>query len=359
MEKLLKYAFIILPLLMIGGSIHCQQNGPVFPYKYQEKSGLIDRAGNIILSPLYEDIEVFANPRFNNYTLFRNNDKYGLIDKTGTVVLPAIHERITYNGNGGFVWYYEDNYRDEGVHMYSTKSGEQIFYSDSMRVREVLGQDSYFVEVQSPDMSVKYILNEAGKRLFDIPRYRIFRIDYPEEECPLLSYGDRYRSTFFDCYGNPTTFDEYLEKYDVEEQDIDFMDMDVEMDDSPTILSKTEVQNRLPAYKVHELVVRHDQLISIVVSKDYRYGLVDISGAVLLELKYAQASVNQGYISVRENAKMGLFSITGEEILPVAFQSIYPKFQRSSYFFVTTHSGYSGYADFRGHVYLPTEAFNN
>ena len=59
--------------------------------KENDKYGIIDEKGNVLLKPEYEFLEIAAP----DLLVFKNNDKYGYIDKKGKEVIPAQYDEVT------------------------------------------------------------------------------------------------------------------------------------------------------------------------------------------------------------------------------------------------------------------------
>jgi hypothetical protein len=63
------------------------------------KYGLIDTMGNIILTPVYQELWVATK---ENIVVAKLNSKYGLLDENGKVVLPFVYDEMKcYSYNGG------------------------------------------------------------------------------------------------------------------------------------------------------------------------------------------------------------------------------------------------------------------
>lgn len=68
--------------------------------KENDKYGIIDEKGNILLKSEYEFLEIAAP----DLLVFKNNDKYGYIDKKGKEVIPARYDEVTsFFGNRAMV----------------------------------------------------------------------------------------------------------------------------------------------------------------------------------------------------------------------------------------------------------------
>jgi len=101
----------------------------VFPFSYQNKKGLVDLDGKVILEPTYQDITFFENQQ----------------------------------QNGAYCWYYDDDPNWKGLHILALDTGKEIYQSDSLRFEKVLGQKSFFPVVEDQQTSISYVLNKSGK----------------------------------------------------------------------------------------------------------------------------------------------------------------------------------------------------
>lgn len=62
-----------------------------YPIKINQKWGLMDATGKIVVSPKYE---VIGTPQTFGYTLMQEKQKVGLLDSRGNILLPAAYEEI-------------------------------------------------------------------------------------------------------------------------------------------------------------------------------------------------------------------------------------------------------------------------
>ncbi|MEM6723423.1 MAG: WG repeat-containing protein [Bacteroidota bacterium] len=70
-----------------------------FPFRENDRWGLIDASGNVFLPPVYQAIGAFEG----DYAIFQIDDQVGLINKAGQEILPARFEDIQVIGSGVFL----------------------------------------------------------------------------------------------------------------------------------------------------------------------------------------------------------------------------------------------------------------
>jgi hypothetical protein len=343
--------------------LQAQTDEIAFPYSYQDKFGLVSTAGDIILEPTYNNIGVFQNLHHNDFTIFFQDGKYGILDKTGQEVIPANIDRLDYDGNGGFVWYYEDHPNMLGLKVYSLEAKKVVAAYENERAWEALGTGPYFLWIKDANTQDGFVINTEGTPLFEVPNGMIVSLEYPNSECPLFWVRNTYgvpRHTYYECTGTPVSLDDYYEKYEyeAEEEMPDFVDQSVwEEGGTSTAPSQQEIQTRFPELKIKKLVLdQSNSLVSIIArDQNQQYGLIDVNGNELMPFEFSSIVVSQGYLRTSKYAFKGLHTLSGKEVFPTVYGRIeyYP--QDHGYFRVYTHTGYMGYGTVYGKVYLPKD----
>ncbi len=86
-RKLLFQSFFLF--LLLANHVLVAQNH--YPVKINQKWGLMNAQGEIVVAPQYE---VIGMPQAFGYTQMQQNEKVGLLDKRGNILIPAIYEEI-------------------------------------------------------------------------------------------------------------------------------------------------------------------------------------------------------------------------------------------------------------------------
>jgi len=338
----------------------------VFPFSYQNKKGLVDLDGKVILEPTYQYITFFENQQFNKYSLFfdQNTKASGIINHQGEVVIEAKYSRLHYDQNGAYCWYYDDDPNWKGLHILALDTGKEIYQSDSLRFEKVLGQKSFFPVVEDQQTSISYVLNKSGKVIAEISSSFEPKMKYADEECPLIWASANYRgqkSLYFECDGTPTSLTAYENKYDIEDMPI-FEDMSIDdpMEMADYTLEKAQVT--WPDYEVTKVVVHNKNAYSIIAKKDGKYGLLSLSKreGVLLPFEYDRLTPFINYITTHKGPLKGLATLKGRVVIPTKFVNAEGFSNVKAHGSVRTHTGYQGFVNLRsGKIYLPAEVLES
>ncbi|MBR9922371.1 MAG: WG repeat-containing protein [Bacteroidetes bacterium] len=351
----------LLICCFFSSGLFAQKMELTWPYSHQSKFGLVDAEGEIVLEPVYDNISLFSNPYLNDFTLMRFDNKYGIINKKGEEIVPPKYEHMSYDGNGGFVWYYEDYPNMLGLHVFSLESGEVIYTADSLRAREVIGENPFFLTIRHPQNMEAILIDESGKQLLSCGRSESFTAYFTEEDCPMLAAGGRYSRgrILVDCEGTEMSMDAYMEKYQIEDEGIVFEDSAVDFEDAGgnEEADLDNYQAAFPDYELKELISdAYGRKVSIIAKDDKgSYGLLSLSGEILIPFDYHNLHLSFGYIYASRYAYEGVFSPRGKPIIPVEYFRVELVHPEKMYFMVSTHSGYRGYASVYGKVYLPKD----
>jgi hypothetical protein len=80
------------------GKLIQQENGLSF-YMKDNKYGLVNAQGKLLLPPQFDKVRAFRN----NFALVESNGKYGLIDQSGKIVQAIKYTEYTYDQDGNYV----------------------------------------------------------------------------------------------------------------------------------------------------------------------------------------------------------------------------------------------------------------
>ncbi|GAB4332961.1 MAG: hypothetical protein OHK0038_08910 [Flammeovirgaceae bacterium] len=86
-------------------SVSFLQAQSVFPIKKEEKWGVIDVKGKIIINPDYDFVSLFKIVDNNEIATFKKEGKTGILDKNGTILISPEYEKISVTENNKIIAY--------------------------------------------------------------------------------------------------------------------------------------------------------------------------------------------------------------------------------------------------------------
>ena len=345
----------ILHIIILLFICQCVLAQAFFPYSFENKWGAVDSKGNIIIEAIYDNIPM-PPPNDNNAVgIFQQDGKYGIINNKAKVLLSGL-DFIDYDGNGDFVWYYDNPSNYSGLHLYGIQEQKELGFYNDLRVKHkgVIGYKTKFITLVG-EKNKHILINEKGAPVItanDI--YRGFNIDYMVNDCPMLSYVIVGRkSLYFDCTGQAMTEDEYLEKYGspLDQDYPDFLDQSV-YEPAKNLESYSTLY---PDYELVKIIKsKHSQTESILAKKNGSYGILNFKGDIVLAFEYSSINLYDNFLLLRKHNLMGAARLDGKLILASKYAMINKNSQDHGYIRVLTKSGYWGFANVWGKLYLPT-----
>ena len=81
-----------------------ENNSDVIRTQQNDKYGVIDKNGNVIVNPVYDKIEIFHR----GFAIVNKKNKFGVINESGEEVIPCIYKEI-YASSGKYIVFNDDN----------------------------------------------------------------------------------------------------------------------------------------------------------------------------------------------------------------------------------------------------------
>ena len=285
-----------------------------------EKYGVIDKTGKIIVPLEYDEVGDFQNGYAavgrGDYT----NKKYGFVDLNGNVVIPLIYDYVRHYKREGIVWVSKD--RKEGFVDMAGNIIVPIEYDDAAFF--------YYPFSNNIIKTEKEIIDDEGKEhtyasLFDckgniiLPAYPTYIPYVNETEGTAIAYQYNRGEKIFIVDKSGEVF--ALPDYD----DInDFSNglTRVEKDGKYGFIDKT---GKVIVPLEYDYADEFDQgraIVGIDIGGVENYGLINKSGNIIIPLEYSYININRddAIVDVIKNGKCGLISLlTGEIILPLKY----------------------------------------
>ncbi len=352
-----KYIFLFMFISAFDSFNLQSQNSNIYPYSINQKFGLIDENCNIILQPIFDTIKLFPNSLYNNITVFGEKDsdnkmKYGFIDKKGKIIMEAKYSNLFYNGNGAF-YFISDSLK---VSIISLKTHEKLAFAKLKSV-ESSGSIVGFTDLQTGDMNVIFKNGMVEKNI----GLNFFNFTNINDTCSYIQIRDKY----YDCNHKKLSEEEFGD-------DDAFISMIDYIDISDEIKNKFGKEYKLiPIYESG--LDESENIISILCKNDTSNLLITSFGNLLFELNQPNKNIEQkkfnglgNYLVFGNEELKGLITPLGRIVLKEEFINIeesisdYNRVSKSfnmgdNYFKVTHKSGFGGFANKNGKLFLPKE----
>ncbi|HZV70608.1 MAG TPA: WG repeat-containing protein [Saprospiraceae bacterium] len=337
----------------------------VFPYKYSDKYGIVDEFNNKVTEPVFDHISLFCNQAYNKYTVFSRTDNernslYGILDNKGNIKVPPKYKDLKYDGNGFFCFIQE---------------------GDSLLVMQIENQKTIFLAKPSIESYNSMVIASdftTGKRkvIFrngtskEIPNGYLedYIVVFEDQSCPVLLT----KNEIMDCTGKIITQSEYrnMDQNEIGIDEIYESYSDIkEAGDMPSVKETSFSTGRLtPVYDAH------GEIAAVIQTRDNTCTLMNPGKEILFysgQCSFMESFVpfkDEGmYIEYGISGHKGLLDIYGHEILKAEFIDFHAinswddsQFNKNieqvpELLNVYHNSGYSGFANTYGKVFLPKE----
>lgn len=289
----------------------------------EEKLGLCNNKGDIIIEPQYKEIKSVGDDYRNGYVVVNSDNKYGLIDFTKQVILEEKYEEVkTVVGTNLYV------VKEEGKLKIINKDLETLVENKFDDVKQINGENLVFVK------NKKYgIMNIAGQIRT--------KAEYDNIEYIFDNY---YIAKKSDKYGIINIENENILPFEYEKisyrKEADFIEVEKKNAEFTEILNNkfekqlegiiTEVNTdkeyirvrigdeykyynfKLEEKDVKELLNSNTIFLS---KRDGKYGYVDKEGKVVVDYIYEDAKEQNsyGYAAVKKDGKWGSIDQEGKE----------------------------------------------
>lgn len=319
---------VIIVLAMLFMVLGAKEEGrkysieEVKDYKYyvlQENNlyGVIDKEANIIIKPNFESI-VIPNPSKGIFVCTtknketkiyneKNEEKFSEYDEVSSIRLKSIASDLMY---------------EKSVLKYE-KDGKYglIDYSGSKITDPIYGQIEA-LEYKEGELLVEQkgkfgVINIKGNTLVPI-EYETIKVDEYESDDKYSQAGyivgiktdEGYRYGYIDVNGNQILNTEYNELSRI-----------IDIKDDNNIYLIASKNGQYGVYKNESQLLNHEYQSIIynktnnlfIIEKSKKYGVCEIDGKTIIEIKYAQIDTNGKYIYAKDrNGKTEVFDNTGK-----------------------------------------------
>jgi hypothetical protein len=239
--------------------------------KYNGKYGMINNRGQILIEPIYDDIEISD---YLGYAKVKFNNKFGIIDFNGNISVPINYSDI----NGPYNYYFS-----------FAKNEKESF---------LINRHGQVVKIFPSKIRGKC---EDGV---------CFLADYDIKKIALCdTFGNAITPFMFDKVGDFKK-NELASFADLTQNKLGFINRKGEI----VVPAKYEIERYISHYPSEDF---------IVVKKQNKLGFVDYKGATAIEFKFDKATdFDKGYSVVSMNNKFGLINKKGSFIIEAVYDSL-------------------------------------
>lgn len=292
-----------------------------FIIKKEQQLGLCDNKGNIIIEPKYKEIKSINNDYKNGYIVVNNENKYGVIDFTKTVIFEPKYEEIKPITSNG-IYIVKENSKLKVINQ----QAEELLNDKFSDAKQINGENIVFIK------NKKYgIINTKGE----------IKIEAQYEELEYI-FGQYYIAKKDGKYGIVNISNE--EKLGFEYNSITyykqagFIETSKENEEASQILNekfekklegiitnintqKSYIRVRInDEYKYYNFQLEEKSQIEILndntlflSKKDGKYGYIDKNGNIVVDYIYEDATEQNsyGFAAIKKDGKWGAIDKNG------------------------------------------------
>lgn len=331
---------IIILLIIAGTIVYKHAKGKSSDYELEkidvwtylpivenEKMGVIDNKGNVVIEPNYNNIQI-PNPTKDIFICSNENEtkivnakgeeKFKKFEEVSAIQLKELATEIPYEKS---VLKYKENGK-YGIINFDGKKITKAIYDDISNLPYKEGE--LLVEKDG-----KYgVISILGKNILPI-QYKEIKVDeYYEAENAYRYSGyivgnDTDKGTMYKYINYKTNIETKSEFQDIK-RIVDYEDKDKfyliyekdnkygVIEDGNTILNN-EYDN-----------IEYDNLNQLfIVKKDGKYGIVKLNGETLISCLYDEMDIEGIYIYALKNEEQTIFNTSGEKIEDPKYKSVY------------------------------------
>ena len=297
------------------------------PIVENEKMGVIDNKGNVVIEPNYNNIQI-PNPTKDVFICSNENEtkivnakgeeKFKNFEEVSAIQLKELATEIPYEKS---VLKYKENGK-YGIINFDGKKITKAIYNNISNLPYKEGE--LLVEKDG-----KYgVISILGKNILPI-QYKEIKVDeYYEAENAYRYSGyivgnDTDKGTMYkyiNCKTNIETKSEYQDiKRIVDYEDKDKFYLIYEKDNKYGVIEdeNTIINNEYDNIEYDNL----NQLF--IVKKDGKYGIVKLNGETLISCLYDEIDIEGIYIYALKNEEQTIFNTSGEKIEDQKYKSVY------------------------------------
>lgn len=330
------------------------ENYYYYPILENNKYGIIDLQGNILVNPEYKQVAI-PNPSRDVFICVEEDDTTKVLNKSGEELFKE-YEQISAIKFAGTV---SDMPYEKSVLSYKKNDKYGLIDYNGKKITDSIYEEITSVPYKEGEILAKKdgkygVINNKGVTLIDFEYDEIKGDGFYKEETKYKDAG------YF--IGNKTT-DGYRygyinKKFDkiLETEYNDIYRVSVEDDDKNVYLIVTKNGQAGVVYNKKTIIECKFQDIeynsdnkTFFVRKDAKYGVYDINGTNIVPVDYDYVSYKGNYIYAEKDEIPKFFDKFGNEIVNIEYIEVYPT-EDVSYNITISQDGYYGIIDGKENV---------
>ncbi|MCA0365335.1 MAG: WG repeat-containing protein [Bacteroidetes bacterium] len=372
LSKDLFYSGDNIVTLSKNGKYGCidKYNNEIIPFKYDKieqnvviliasnglKHDFYDDFGNFIFSGEFQKVEMLGFPEFPYVVLkFKKNNKYGLIDCSGNVLIKNKYDEISILADLNY---------DSNLITVSEKGKtkiingqEKIILESDFKIFEKLG--NYYLVRKNGKFG---LMNEKGRLVLEIKYSYISSLNYSEEnkDFPKMAIYENDKKGIFDCKTEKVII---LPKYDLLEDWGNDLYLG-KLNDKYFLLKNSKVLNLNGEKGIirpfdSKYSFNGDKLNDIFLIKNFenKIGIYDANmESFIVPQKYDSIKViTRNFFITKLNEKFGILNHKNESIFPNNYFKISNTLDPYYFLFTIENGTKKGLTNILGDVLLPVE----
>lgn len=312
-----------------------------FPlYTLDDKTGVVDREGNIVIEPKYVDIFI-PNPALDVFACVDEEGNTDFLNKEGKQLFTQ------YEGVGLVFQVDSESDIESGVLSYVENEKYGLIDLNGIKLTDAIYDDVASLVGRPGAILVKKdwkygLLDSKGTQIIECNYNTIKADDYSSQHDGYNKTGyivsvkkdDGVFYGYIDYEGNKILDTNYesISRVSIESQDDIYL---IVMQNG----KKGVLKNGKQLIKTSYQSIRYSGVSQIfVVEKTRKYGFIDINGKEILRPAYTNYAISNGYITIEEDGKVVMYDFNGNIVKTNAFKTI-QEVEDTSYFIAQDNDG--------------------
>ena len=322
-------AIVILIVLIVGGYYIINENGKKYKieeiseYNYfivreNEKSGVIDRSGNIIVDAKYDDVKI-PNPEQPVFICYNGEDTEVINEKKEKIYTKYSHiEPIKLNNVASALM------NEKSVLIYGENGKYGIINLKGKKITKAIYDEIIGLPYKEGELLVKKddkfgVINIKGNKIVPIEYENIVVDGYYTEEDKYKNAGyivtkksdDGYRKGYINNKGKEILKTDYNE-----------LERVINIEDKENLYLNCAKNGQYGINKNGKDIINHEYQSIFYekannvfkIEKSKKYGIANIDGKVIIPIQFEQIDITGNYIYAHNDQGITVYDNTGKEV---------------------------------------------
>lgn len=296
----------------------------VFLTTIDNKHGIVDSMGKVIIENQYEEITALTNQYENGFIVKNNQGKYGVVNYDSTMALPEKYDEIAHvYGNGMYV------VKEANSWKVVNKEGESFVENRFEEVKEI-NTDGIVIKANGKYGLINIEAEEKIPAEYD-------NLSYAFSNYYIAKKGDKYgmiTSDMEEVLAFEYTYINYLSNIgflqaETETLESELLDRNLEVKVKGMVTEINQDKNYIRVrekedYQYYNFKLEEEENTQALATntiflskKDGKYGYVNEKGIVVVDYQYEDATEQNkyGYVAVKKDGKWGCLDSKGKVVV--------------------------------------------